>query len=114
MATYAPLIRKEHERIIWQRPARPVFNQIRGLSPWPVAHTLWRGKRLKVGQAAIAEESSQERPGQVLAVYPGGVQVATGQGSVYLQQLQPEGKRMLRCEEFIRGYQVKAGEMMGE
>ena len=54
-ATFSPNITPEEERIDWHRPARDVFNHIRGLNPWPVAHTLLDGKRFKIYEASIAQ-----------------------------------------------------------
>lgn len=54
-ATFSPNITPEEERIDWNKSAREVFNHIRGLYPWPVAHTLLDGKRFKIYEASLAE-----------------------------------------------------------
>ena len=51
LATMAPLLRKEHGRIDWNRPARAVHDQIRGMSPWPGAHTSLGDRHIKVHRA---------------------------------------------------------------
>ena len=44
----SPNISPEEERLDWNKPARDIFNQIRGMYPWPVAHTFVDGKRFKI------------------------------------------------------------------
>ena len=41
--TFSPNIKPEEERLDWTRTNRELFNQVRGMYPWPVAHTLWKG-----------------------------------------------------------------------
>ena len=114
-ATYAPNIRREDERIDWNRSAQELVNQIRGLRPWPVAFTLWKGKPLKIWKArepvSVRESAA---PGTVLSQAEEGVIVATGEGgALRIQELQPAGKRRMTAEEFFRGRQMKPGEILG-
>lgn len=46
-ATFSPNLSAEEERLDWSKPAREVFNHIRGMNPWPVAHTLLDGSASK-------------------------------------------------------------------
>src|SRR5690606_16578827 len=57
-ATIARNISKEMERIDWTKSAEEIHNHIRGLNPWPVAHTLWNGDRLKIWTSQCLETSS--------------------------------------------------------
>ncbi len=129
LASYAPLIKKEHEKINWQKSAIQVCNLIRGLYPQPAAYTNWEGKRLKIGKAAVYEEESykeksfkekvyeeqsKESPGKVLEILPKGPRIACGQGSVILELLQPEGKNMMPAGDFQRGGGLKAGDILGD
>ncbi|HTS28296.1 MAG TPA: methionyl-tRNA formyltransferase [Bryobacteraceae bacterium] len=47
-ATYAPLLKKEDGRIDWSQPAAAIHNRVRGLQPWPGAHTTFRGQQLQI------------------------------------------------------------------
>lgn len=58
-ATFSPNINSEEERIDWSKSAREVFNQIRGMSPWPVAYTLLEGKRFKIYEVELSEGQGQ-------------------------------------------------------
>ncbi len=50
-----PIFEREDERISWNKPGRQVFNQIRGLSPWPVAYTTMDDTNLKIYDAELVE-----------------------------------------------------------
>lgn len=122
VATYAPNLTREDERIDWGRPAIQIYNQIRGLNPWPVAHTYWQGEVLKVWRAeppttiAISAVGSTSLPGTVLAVSEQGIEVAAGEGTVLLTEIQPAGKRQMSVAEFLRGagQNLAVGTRLGE
>ena len=89
-ATFSPNITPEEERIDWNKSARDVFNHIRGLSPWPVAHTLLDGKRFKIYEATLAE--GHGKPGEIIEKGKKSLVVATGDGAISLKTVQPAGK----------------------
>ena len=55
LVTFSPNILPEEEVLDWTKTNRQVFNQIRGMNPWPVAHTLLNGQRFKVYEAELCE-----------------------------------------------------------
>ena len=109
-ATYAPNIKSEDERIDWNRPARDVYNQIRGLNPWPVAYTEYRGARLKIWASALPETESIHKdvnaqnvaPGTVVNTDDGVIEVAVKDGTIQLTEVQPAGKRKMTAADLIR------------
>jgi methionyl-tRNA formyltransferase len=114
-ATRAPKIEKEHCRIDWSKSALEVKNLIRGLSPQPGAFTHFRGKILKLYRSQLSDDvKSCGAPGEVVhSSSKEGVVVACRDGSLYLQELQVEGKRTVTGSEFIRGYRPERGEVLG-
>lgn len=113
--TYAPNIRREDERIDWNRTAPQLVCQVRALRPWPVAFTTWKGKPLKIWRAEPTSLKESVSPGTVLTVTEDGVVVATGKGgALRILELQPAGKRRMTAEEFSRGRNMKPGEILGE
>lgn len=117
-ATYSPTIKREDERLDWSRSARELFNRIRGLNPWPVAFTLHRGEVLKVWaakppQGQGSDAPAQAEPGTVLAVEAGGIEVATGSGTLWLTEVQPSGRKAMDAAAFGRGGGIRAGEFLG-
>ncbi|SER62621.1 methionyl-tRNA formyltransferase [Salipaludibacillus aurantiacus] len=102
--TYAPNIKKEQERIDWAKTADQLFNQIRGLNPWPVAHTEAEGKRFKVWEAETSQDHTDESPGTVVAIEEHDIKVACGDGkTLALTKVQPAGKKPMDVATFLRG-----------
>ncbi|MFC4076461.1 methionyl-tRNA formyltransferase [Salinithrix halophila] len=112
--TYAPNIKREDEKIDWTKGGRALFNQVRGLRPWPVAFTSWKGKPLKIWRAHPLEASVMAEPGTVIRVDSAGIVVATGEGALVLTELQPAGKKAMSVEEFLRGRNMEPGERLGD
>ena len=113
-ATFAPNITREDEKIDWKRSARELDCQIRGLCPWPVAYTLWKGKPFKIWKASVVKEETQGEPGTVIRLDANGIVVATGKGLLRLTEVQPSGKKPMPARQFINGRQMKAGDRFGD
>ncbi|WP_438059196.1 methionyl-tRNA formyltransferase [Streptococcus ruminicola] len=113
-ATFSPNITPEQERIDWNKSARDVFNHIRGLYPWPVAHTLLDGKRFKIYEAALAE--GQGKPGEIIEKGKKSLVVATGDGAISLKTVQPAGKPRMSVVDFLNGVgrKLEVGDLIGE
>ncbi|MBH8585568.1 methionyl-tRNA formyltransferase [Thermoactinomyces sp. CICC 10520] len=113
-ATFAPNITREDEKIDWERTAQELDCQIRGLCPWPVAYTLWKGKPFKIWKASVVNEETQGEPGTVIRLDANGIVVATGKGLLRLTEVQPSGKKPMPARQFINGRQMKAGDRFGD
>ena len=113
-ATFSPNITSEEERTDWNKSAREVFNHIRGLYPWPVAHTLLDGKRFKIYEASLAE--GQGQPGQIIEKGKKTLVVATGDGAISLKTVQPAGKPRMSVVDFLNGVgrKLEVGDLIGE
>lgn len=113
-ATFSPNITPEEERIDWNKSAREVFNHIRGLYPWPVAHTLLDGKRFKIYEASLVE--GQGQPGQIIEKGKETLVVATGDGAISLKTVQLAGKPRMSVVDFLNGVgrKLEVGELIGE
>lgn len=102
--TFAPPISREMRRLNWQQTAQEVAGWIRGLDPTPGAYGLWQEKVLKLFGARVKRsEGNLAAPGTVLGVTDQGLEIATGQGSVLVQELQLAGHKRLSAPEFLRG-----------
>lgn len=103
-ATFAANIKREQEKIDWTKTGEEIFNQIRGLNPWPVAFTTVGGQVLKVWQAEKVPGLKNEVPGTILKMEPDGFIVGTGNNTaIKITILQPSGKTKMTSEEFLRG-----------
>lgn len=107
-ATFAHNISREQERIDWSKDARTVFNQIRGLSPWPVAYTTLNGENIKIWSAKMGNTSTKEQPGQVVKIHKESFEIVAGNGeTVEILELQPAGKKRMTAEDYLRGTGMK-------
>ena len=78
----APLLKKEHGRIDWNKSAQAVHNQIRGMNPWPGAHTVLGERRIKVHRTVASTlDPEGAAPGQVIALDPEAILVACAEGT---------------------------------
>jgi methionyl-tRNA formyltransferase len=110
-ATLAPLLSKDDGAVDWSRPARELHNLVRGFSPWPGAFTWLAGTRLKLLSTQVCDEhTTHSAPGQLLKVAREGIDVACGQGSLRLIELQLEGAKRLRAADFSAGQRLEAGQ----
>jgi methionyl-tRNA formyltransferase len=110
--SYAAKINKAETRIDFRRPARIVHNQIRGLSPYPGA---WfeagdpdKRERIKVLRSALME--GKGTPGTLLDA---SLTVACGDGAVRMLDVQRAGKRTMTSVEFLRGFPLAPGSLLG-
>lgn len=107
---YAPLLKKEHGRIDWHKPAVALHNQVRGLATWPGAVTLLQGEPLKLFRTTA--DSGSGRPGEVLAADKNGIEVACGQGSLLITELQAAGARRMDAASFLAGHPLTIGSIL--
>ena len=112
--TFSPNISPEEERLDWNKSARDIFNQIRGMYPWPVAHTLLDGKRFKIYEADLAE--GQGQAGHIIEKTKKSLVVATGQGAISLKTVQPAGKPRMAIADFLNGVgrNLEVGDAFGQ
>ena len=113
-ASLAPMLVKEDGEIDWNEEAKKICCRIRGLDPWPGGFTLWQGKRLRLFGCQPLAKARQAKPGTVIAVNEGGLEVASGKGAVLIKTLQLEGRRSLPVEAFLRGYSLQVETRFGE
>jgi methionyl-tRNA formyltransferase len=111
--TLAPRIEREHARLVWTRPAVELERLVRAMQPAPAAFTTLDGKVLKVHRAAVASAGGAGAPGRVISAGPGGIEVATGAGSLRLLEIQLAGKRRLDAAAFLTGHRVPPGTCLG-
>lgn len=112
--TFSPNISPEEERIDWTKTNRQIFNQIRGMYPWPVAHTLLNGERFKIYEATPVEGSGQA--GEILVIGKKELIVAAGEGALSLKTVQPAGKSKMTIVDFLNGLgrQLLVGDFFGQ
>ncbi|MFL6350597.1 MAG: methionyl-tRNA formyltransferase [Bryobacteraceae bacterium] len=112
-ATYAPVLKKEDGLIDWSRPARQIYDRLRGFAPWPGAYTTYRRQQLLVLSAQITEGSGAS-PG-TLQADKGRLFAGCGQNSsLELLEVQLGGKKRISAQAFVNGYQPAQCERLGD
>jgi len=113
-ATYAPILKKEDGIIDWALPAREIHNRIRGLQPWPSAHTSFRGQALHVWGSRVTDRKSALTPG-TLVFEQRRLHAVAGDGLfLELREVQAEGRKRLPGDVFANGARLGANEILGE
>ncbi len=110
LVTYAPKLTKEMGQINWNKPARTIVDQVRGLQPWPGAHTSYNGKTLKVTQAQLTTEGvGPFTPGQVIKASKSGIHIACLDKALLIKEVQPEAGKVMPAYSFVSGYKIVPG-----
>ncbi|MFQ5640298.1 MAG: methionyl-tRNA formyltransferase [bacterium] len=112
----APKLTKELCEINWAKESQDIRNLIRGLSPHPGAFTTLRGKIFKIFRSGLSAVShTHGKPGEILDIdsKKSTFTVAARTGSLEILEIQLEGKRRMTTGEFLRGYDLTAGERLG-
>ena len=114
LATYAAKIEKSDCLIDFTKSANEVHNQIRGLSPIPLAFTYTPdGKMLKIPTTEVAKREGALAPcGTVLSLAGGKIEVACGVGSINILAVLPEGKKRMAAADFINGRKIAVGDVL--
>lgn len=100
----APKLFKETCEVNWDQTAEQVYNFIRGLSPYPAAWTILNGKKFKVFGSEISNKSIEV--GKVESDNKSFVRIGCGKGSLLIKDLQLQGKKRMKVEDFLRGNKV--------
>jgi methionyl-tRNA formyltransferase len=113
--TYAHKIEKAEAAIDWTQSAAAIARRVRAFDSFPGAHTTHAGEAIKVWSAEPQAESpaGKGRAGEVLAVGPEGITVACGEGALRLTALQRAGGKRLPAADFLRGFPLARGEVLG-
>ena len=101
--TYAYNISREEEKIDFNKTAKEVFNQIRGLYPYPVAYTILNEKPIKITECKISAEI-KGNIGEITEITKEGIIVKCKDTSILITKLKPSGKTEMLASDFINGY----------
>lgn len=101
--TYAYNVSRDEERIVFSKTAREVFNQVRGLYPYPVAFTTLNGEVIKICECQIFD-SSEGEIGQITDVNKVGIVTKCLDKSIIITRVKPSGKKEMKALDFVNGY----------
>lgn len=107
-ATFAPNIKRENEHIDFNKTQKEVFNQIRGLNPWPGAYGILEAKVFKVWDSKIGDNTYPGRfNGEIVKLYEDGIGIKVANGEIILTEVQLEGRKRMSARDFLNGLKNK-------
>ena len=109
---YAKMLDKNLGNINWNDPAVQIERLIRGLNPWPSAYTHWNDKVIKLWQADVVEDNTDQEAGTIVKVEKDSFYVQTGEGLLKIEELQLQGKKRMDAGAFLRGNHLEYGEIL--
>lgn len=101
LVTHAEKLSKEEARVDWSLSAAQLERCIRAFNPWPMSWLEIDGQPVKIWQASVINEKTNAQPGTIVDVSKQGIQVATAEGILNLQSLQPAGKKAMSAQDLL-------------
>ena len=115
--TYAHKIEKSESSVDWTLPAAVIERRMRAFDPFPgvscTMTSLAGSETVKIWQAQVMSNTSQSPAGTVVGVDAQGVCVACGEDALRITQLQRPGGKRLSAADFLRGFALQHGQMLG-
>lgn len=111
--TYANKVEKHEAQVDWSQPADAIVRRIRAFDPFPGANSPLDGETIKLWAAYAAPAEQSAAPGTILAVTETGVAVAAAGSIVMVTELQRPGGKRLAVADFLRGFDLKPGQVFG-
>jgi methionyl-tRNA formyltransferase len=108
--TIAAKIKKEEGLVDWNKPARQIYNEFRGLYSWPGSWIMRGGKILKIKACSVKNENKKVKPGEVISVSKNSFVVGCGRDQLEINIVQPESKAAMPVSEYLKGHPISAGE----
>ena len=114
-ASHVKTLDKTIGEIDFLMPAVEIERRIRGLNPWPSAYTFFNGQNLKIWQAKVIKEFTDEdaKPGEIVKLLSDGIIVKTGRDHLKLLEIQMAGKKRMQVSQFLRGNSIELGTILG-
>lgn len=106
---YAKMLSKNTGKISWDKSAIEIHNLIRGLNPWPIAHTTYKDDNMKIYEAEVLNENSNKEPGTILSVNKTGMKVSCNEGVLLVKKVQFPNGKPLTIEQYINGKDIEVG-----
>lgn len=99
--TYAEKLSKEEARMDWSLSAAQLERCIRAFNPWPMSWMMIEDQPVKIWKASVIQGQPQAEPGTILAASKQGIEVATAEGILNLEILQPAGKKAMSAQDLL-------------
>ena len=110
-ATYAYNVKREEERLDFNKSGEEIINQIRGLNPWPTANCMIKKEEMKILEAYFVEKK-ETFPGIICEVTKETFGVSCKNGIVYITKIKPFGKKIILVKDYLNG--LKQDDLLNE
>ncbi|MHA0985354.1 methionyl-tRNA formyltransferase [Kosakonia cowanii] len=101
LVTYAEKLSKDEARMDWSLSAEQLERCIRAFNPWPMSWFMVDEQPVKVWKASVLPSSVHAEPGTIVEASKSGIQVATAEGILNLETLQPAGKKAMSAQDLL-------------
>ncbi|WP_319370926.1 methionyl-tRNA formyltransferase [uncultured Ilyobacter sp.] len=109
-ATFVRPFKKEDCEINWEQENFKIYNFVRGMNPFPSAHTYSEGKMYKIYKVEKISREYEGEPGEIVELLKGrGPVVKTGNGSLIITEAKPENKKKLTGSDLVNGNYFNIG-----
>lgn len=102
-ATIARVIKREDERLDFNKTSKEIINQIRGLNPWPLSNLILDGLEIKVLEAYQEKNPSTKTPGTIIDIKKDAIGIKSNDGIVYITKIKPFGKKVMDVKDYLNG-----------
>ena len=110
---YAKMLDKNLANINWNKSSKEIHNLVRGLNPWPIAYTDYKGERMKIYETESLEEKNSNEPGTIIDVSKNGIKVACKEGVLIIKKVQFPNSKPLTIEQYINGHEIEKNIILG-
>ncbi|AXF78102.1 methionyl-tRNA formyltransferase [Erwinia tracheiphila] len=100
LVSYAQKLSKEEAKLDWSLSAKQLERCVRAFNPWPVSYFIVDNQPVKVWKASVLPHVDQEQ-GKIMQADRQGIQVATSEGVLLLEELQPAGKKTMKAQDLL-------------
>lgn len=101
LVTYAEKLSKEEALIDWSLSANQLERCVRAFNPWPMSYFIIDKQPVKVWKASVIHAQANAEPGTIVEANKHGIQVATAEGILNLEALQPAGKKAMNAQDLL-------------
>ncbi len=113
LATYEPPCRDEHAKVDFAKPAREVYNLVRGCDPQPAAYAMLGDKRLRLHEPAFDRSPSDRAPGTIISVDESGMRIALDRATMVVKRVRLEpGAKKVAPGELVSSGELRAGSIL--
>jgi methionyl-tRNA formyltransferase len=113
IGSYASKLKKEEAKISFKIPGIELHRKIMGMNPWPVAECMMAGERLRIFKSQFLARPADAESGTIIDVSDDMIVVACYEGCIGLLEVQLENRKRLPVSEFLKGYKVPTGLILG-